>query len=172
MTPRQAALTQGSPDLYSGSSGLMQQTSLPQVMKVNNQTNNGSSGAGGGLSVVSAPAPIAQRPELASATQINTRALLGQNITYDKYNNNKGVGGAKGGLRGGSNNLRMKQMELSGNHAIVYSWCIVEIRGCWNNEVSSKICPITSSSIYRLALKNKTNDVLPGNFFQKMAGFF
>lgn len=83
------------------------------------KVNQPSGVVGGGLSVVSAPAPIAQRPEIAS--QLNSKtAILGQTHSYDKLGFQQKTSGKPQSIRG-ANNIRMKQMEITGNHAVVFS---------------------------------------------------
>ena len=118
MTPRQVAgIVQASPELFTTAT-----QQLPHVMKMGtggSNTSNAATTGGGGLSVVSAPAPMSQRPDLTSNSQVNTRTVLTQNGgSFEKLGLQKG--GAKH-MRAASNNLRMKQMELTGNHAVVFS---------------------------------------------------
>ncbi|XP_013405921.1 tubulin polyglutamylase TTLL13P-like [Lingula anatina] len=68
-----------------------------------------------GLSVVSAPAPVVQRPELTGnraqktlTAQQNVDSVPGRSTRSQR-------------IRGASNNMRLKQMEMRENHAIVYS---------------------------------------------------
>ena len=121
MTPRPAAavgaaIAQQSPDMTSAHApaGHM---ALPQVVKM---APNG--GNGGGLSVVSAPAPMAQRRDVGSAGLAHQRAIIQQNVTYEKLGLKTGkvpVRGAGGGVA--ANGVRIKQMELNNSHAIVFS---------------------------------------------------
>lgn len=89
---------------------------LPRVT-----SNNGPTG----LSVVSAPAPVVQRPDLAhpgSATPGSNISRIGsqQSVT-------EGVASASHRstrsqrIRGASNNLRLRQIEMRENHATVLS---------------------------------------------------
>ena len=110
MTPRAAAILHQSPDPTSSQLVPAHMTSLPQVVKV-------ASTVSAGLSVVSAPAPIAQRRDVGSAG--GQRAVMQQNVTYEKLGIRAGRMHMK--ATAGPNGVKIKPMELNSNQAIVFS---------------------------------------------------
>ncbi|XP_064620214.1 tubulin polyglutamylase ttll6-like [Lineus longissimus] len=71
------------------------------------------------LSVVSAPAPVVQRPELSSA---GTNSLRGGAQPEVQQPTDQGLRSTKSQrIRGASNNVRLKQIEMRENHAVVLS---------------------------------------------------
>ena len=111
MTPRAAGISHQTPD-PSQAAVAAQMTSLPQVVKVAATT-------GAGLSVVSAPAPMSQRRDLGSAGTGAQRAMLQQNVTYEKLGIRAGRMHVK--ATAGPNGVKIKPMELNSNHAVVFS---------------------------------------------------
>ena len=95
------------------------QYGFPNVIKVAapQNTNN--------LSVVSGPAPVVQRPEVSSAGlphPILTSHPTSAHMPQPNLENISGLRSTKSQrIRGASNNIRMKQMEMRENHAVVYS---------------------------------------------------
>ncbi|XP_069136946.1 tubulin polyglutamylase ttll6-like isoform X6 [Argopecten irradians] len=81
-----------------------------------------------GLSVVSAPAPVVQRPELASRSEMESPGAL----SITRVGSNQSMPESQGSsahlrstksqrIRGATNNLRLRQLELRENHAVVFS---------------------------------------------------
>ncbi|XP_033750299.1 tubulin polyglutamylase ttll6-like isoform X5 [Pecten maximus] len=81
-----------------------------------------------GLSVVSAPAPVVQRPELASRSELESPGAL----SITRVGSNQSMPESQGSsahlrstksqrIRGATNNLRLRQLELRENHAVVFS---------------------------------------------------
>ncbi len=123
MTPRSTNLN--GPQLHTPpplasqavSTSNLYQYSFPNVVKMSPQH------AAQGLSVVSAPVPVAHRPELSSAgsrerERERAPALAPQHTL-------EGISGLRSTksqrIRGASNNIRMKQLEMRENHAVVFS---------------------------------------------------
>ena len=75
----------------------------------------------GGLSVVSAPAPVAQRPDMSSAESNGNRNsnAIPQPSALENISGLRPTRSQR--IRGAQNNLRMKELELRGNHAVVFS---------------------------------------------------
>ncbi|XP_071166350.1 tubulin polyglutamylase ttll6-like isoform X16 [Mytilus edulis] len=78
-----------------------------------------------GLSVVSAPAPVVQRPDLGhpgSATPGSNISRIGSQQSISEGQNSASLRSTKSQrIRGASNNLRIRQIELRENHATVLS---------------------------------------------------
>ncbi|XP_064608777.1 tubulin polyglutamylase ttll6-like isoform X3 [Liolophura sinensis] len=72
-----------------------------------------------GLSVVSGPAPVVQRPELSSPNSGSNQ--LSSRVNNYENNNNQQRSTKSQRIRGASNNIRLKQLELRENHALVLS---------------------------------------------------
>ncbi|XP_021349620.1 tubulin polyglutamylase ttll6-like isoform X4 [Mizuhopecten yessoensis] len=81
-----------------------------------------------GLSVVSAPAPVVQRPELASRSELESPGAM----SITRVGSNQSMPESQGSsahlrstksqrIRGATNNLRLRQLELRENHAVVFS---------------------------------------------------
>ena len=71
------------------------------------------------LSVVSAPAPVVQRPELSSAGS-NSRLGAGGLTNQPSLDNISGLRSTKSQrVRGASNNMRLKQLELRENAVVL-----------------------------------------------------
>lgn len=81
-----------------------------------------------GLSVVSAPAPVVQRPELAPRLELESPGT----VSITRVGSNQSMPESQGGsahlrstksqrIRGATNNLRLRQLELRENHAVVFS---------------------------------------------------
>ena len=105
------------PPLHGGQTAppSLYQYSFPSAIKVTPQH------MAHGLSVVSAPAPVVQRPELVSAASQPHRQMI-----QPPPQMNDGVSGLRSTksqrIRGATNNIRMKQLEMRESHAVVYSW--------------------------------------------------
>ena len=95
------------------------QYAFPNVIKVTPPHNSNN------LSVVSGPAPVVQRPDVSSAglpQPILTSHPTSAQATQSNLDNISGLRSTKSQrIRGASNNLRMKQIEMRENHAVVYS---------------------------------------------------
>lgn len=82
-----------------------------------------------GLSVVSAPAPVIQRPELVNRSDLESPGSLSITRVGSNQSVSEGQGSAHRGdrstksqrIRGATNNLRLRQLELRENHAVVFS---------------------------------------------------
>ncbi|XP_063432390.1 tubulin polyglutamylase ttll6-like isoform X17 [Mytilus trossulus] len=94
---------------------------LPSVNLPRVAPNNGPPG----LSVVSAPAPVVQRPDLGhpgSATPGSNISRIGSQQSISEGQNSASLRSTKSQrIRGASNNLRIRQIELRENHATVLS---------------------------------------------------
>ena len=101
------------------STGNLYQYSFPNVVKVTPQH------AAHGLSVVSAPAPVVHRPELSSSASTSGRERVERAPTIPQQHTLEGISGLRSTksqrIRGASNNMRMKQLEMRENHAVVFS---------------------------------------------------
>nr|XP_006821586.1 PREDICTED: tubulin polyglutamylase TTLL13-like [Saccoglossus kowalevskii] len=87
---------------------------FPNILKM---TSNPTPGATLNLSVVSGPAPVVQRPDLATPSNRQGSGKEGQSSTVvESLRSTKSQR-----IRGASNNLRLKQLELRENHAVVLS---------------------------------------------------
>ncbi|XP_055956580.1 tubulin polyglutamylase ttll6 isoform X1 [Patella vulgata] len=75
-----------------------------------------------GLSVVSAPAPVVQRPDLAVRQDLSSpHSALSRISSQHSVNESPTRSTKSQRIRGASNNLRLRQMEMRENHAFVYS---------------------------------------------------
>ncbi|XP_041370172.1 tubulin polyglutamylase ttll6-like isoform X1 [Gigantopelta aegis] len=78
-----------------------------------------------GLSVVSAPAPVVQRPELQRPNGMNnsgntlSRLTSHLSVKSEALNSHRSTKSQR--IRGASNNMRIRQLEMRENHAFVYS---------------------------------------------------
>ena len=77
-----------------------------------------------GLSVVSAPAPVVQRPELQRPEMNSSGNNLSRlnshlSVKSDTLNSHRSTKSQR--IRGASNNMRIRQLEMRENHAFVYS---------------------------------------------------
>ncbi|XP_070542446.1 tubulin polyglutamylase ttll6-like isoform X16 [Ptychodera flava] len=88
---------------------------FPNILKM---TSNPAPGSTLNLSVVSGPAPVVQRPELVSPN-MNVRQGSGKDGTSSAVESLRSTKSQR--IRGASNNLRLKQLELRENHAVVLS---------------------------------------------------
>ncbi|XP_071476068.1 LOW QUALITY PROTEIN: tubulin polyglutamylase ttll6-like [Diadema antillarum] len=96
-------------------------SNFPNLLKVGPTGSNTSAGAMINLSVVSGPAPVVHRPDLASAGSSRatvSRETLGS--APDSYSHPLRSTKSQR-IRGASNTLRLKQLELRENHAVVLS---------------------------------------------------
>ena len=98
------------------SQGPSQQYSFPQTKS---QPPNG-------LSVISAPAPVVQRPELFSTNSAGSSRTVTQQHQQQQLappiENISGLRSTKSQrIRGASNNMRIKQIEMREQNAVVFS---------------------------------------------------
>ncbi len=96
------------------------QYTFPNVVKVAPQQQSHN------LSVVSAPAPVIHRPELSSAGGGQPILISGPPSGLTPQPTLENISGLRSTksqrIRGATNNIRMKQLEMRENHAVVYSW--------------------------------------------------
>ncbi|XP_789184.2 tubulin polyglutamylase TTLL13 isoform X4 [Strongylocentrotus purpuratus] len=94
---------------------------FPNLLKVGPTGANTSSGAMINLSVVSGPAPVVQRPDLGSAGSIRGGGISRDTISSapDPHSHLRSTKSQR--IRGASNTLRLKQLELRETHAVVLS---------------------------------------------------
>jgi hypothetical protein len=71
------------------------------------------------LSIVSAPAPVVQRPELSSAGTLSQHSGAQPEIQQPMEPGLRSTKSQR--IRGASNNMRLKQLELRENNAVVLS---------------------------------------------------
>ncbi|KAL5005179.1 hypothetical protein ScPMuIL_018635, partial [Solemya velum] len=78
-----------------------------------------------GLSVVSAPAPVIQRPDLVKPKLLSPNASSFRHVSQNRGSAESYLRGQRSTrtqrIRGASNNVRLRQLEMRENHAVVYS---------------------------------------------------
>lgn len=154
-------------------------TDLPRVT-----SNNGPPG----LSVVSAPAPVVQRPDLAHPGSVtpgsNISRIGSQQSVPEGHGSASHRSTRSQRIRGASNNLRLRQIEMRENHATVLSWqksywcikhffCQSFVWECLSPEISLLICCwqfYSQQLIVRNSLHNMMN-YLCSFFFNKLLTF-